>query len=141
MTEKIYYKILKDADKETVDDIISLYKSAGWWTEDSTPEIIPDMVKGSFIFLAAVNEKGRLVGMGRAISDGVSDAYIQDMAVLKELRGTGIGREIVSTLASLCIKSGILWLGLIAEPGTDTFYKTLGFKPLEGYIPLKYSVD
>jgi len=139
MKEKISYTVLKEADRETVDDIISLYKAGGWWTDDSIPEIIPDMVKGSFIFLAAVDEKGRLVGMGRVISDGVSDAYIQDMVVLKEFRGIGIGREIVRRLAGSCVKSGILWIGLIAEPGTEEFYDRLGFSTLERHIPLRYS--
>lgn len=138
MTEKVYYRVLKDADTETVNDIIRLYESGGWWTGDSKPEIIPDMVKGSFIFLSAVNEKGKLVGMGRAISDGVSDAYIQDMVVLKEFRGSGIGKEIVSILTRLCLEAGILWIGLVAEPDTEPFYKPLGFRALEGYKPLRY---
>ncbi len=141
MTVKILYNIIKDADSRTVDDIIALYKSGGWWTDDSKPEIIPDMVKGSFLFLAATDNNGTMVGMGRAISDGVSDAYIQDVVVLKELRGTGIGREIIKTLTQKCAKAGIMWIGLVAEPGTEAFYAPLGFRRLEGFTPLKYSME
>lgn len=139
MTDKIYYIVLKDADPGTVAGIISLYQAGGWWDSESEPAIIPDMVRGTFIFLAAQDVNGRLVGMGRAISDGVSDAYIQDVVVLKEFRGKGIGMEIISTLTRLCLEKKILWIGLVAEPRTETFYERLGFTPLAGHTPLRYT--
>jgi ribosomal protein S18 acetylase RimI-like enzyme len=40
----------------------------------------------------------RIIGMGRAISDGVSDAYIQDVTVHPDLRGKGIGKAIIRKL-------------------------------------------
>ena len=76
--------------------------------------------------------------MGRLISDGVSDAYIQDLVVLPEYRDKGIGREIVKTLINHCKKKGIHWVGLIAEPDQDGFYSNLGFKQMKNYIPMKY---
>lgn len=141
MTAKVLYNVIKSADSRLVDDIINLYISGGWWGDDSKPEIIPDMVKGSFLFLAAVDDNGKMVGMGRAISDGVSDAYIQDVVVLKEMRGTGIGREIIKTLTRECVQAGIMWIGLVAEPGTEAFYAPLGFRRLKGFTPLKYSME
>lgn len=139
MTETIHYRVFRDADIALVDDIVSLYRAGGWWDSESKPEIIPEMVKGSFIFLGALDINGRLVGMGRVISDGVSDAYIQDVVVLEKHRGQGIGRLIISTLISLCMEKGLLWIGLVAEPNTETFYEQLGFKPLPGHMPLRYT--
>jgi len=44
------------------------------------------LVRSSFAFAIAVHrESGATVGMGRAISDGVSDAYIQDLIVLPDI--------------------------------------------------------
>jgi len=40
----------------------------------------------------------RIIGMGRAISDRVSDAYIQDVTVHSDYRGRGIGKAIVRKL-------------------------------------------
>jgi len=139
MNGKVSYEILETADPDIVNGIISLYQAGGWWDSESKPEIIPDMVKGTFIFLAAMDENGKIIGMGRAISDGVSDAYIQDIVVLNEHRRKGIGKEIINTLTRLCVEKGILWIGLIAEPATDSFYEQFGFKPLAGYKSLKYS--
>jgi len=75
------------------------------------------------------------VGMGRAISDGVSDAYIQDVTVLKELRGRGIGKGIVQTLTGFLKERGLQWIGLISEPGYERFYESLGFKVMPNYTP------
>ena len=56
--------------------------------------------------------------MGRAISDLVSDAYIQDVTVLKEYRGKGIGKIIIQTLVEELKTKGVEWIGLVAATGT-----------------------
>ena len=76
--------------------------------------------------------------MGRVISDGVSDGYIQDLVILPDYRKGGIGREMVSALVKLCIQSGITWIALIAEPDTENFYLPIGFVPMQGHVPLIY---
>ena len=77
-----------------------------------------------------------LVGMGRVLSDGFSDAYIQDVVVLRNFRGKGIGGRLVAHLRDRCIDLGILWVGLIAEPGTTSFYERLGFNAMPGNVPM-----
>ena len=97
----------------------------------------PVLIRGSFLFAVAVDRKtGHAVGMGRVISDGISDGYIQDLVVLPEYRKTGIGTQIVSLLVKKCVEQGISWIGLIAEPDTEKFYLPFGFHPMEGYVPL-----
>ena len=81
---------------------------------------------------------GRAIGMGRVLSDGVSDGYIQDLVVLPGYRKSGIGRMIVSALLAACQAKGLGWIGLIAEPGSERFYLPLGFRQMKGYIPLLY---
>ncbi len=108
-------------------EIIALYKDAGWWKDHFPKEEVPSLIKGSFLFAVAVNEDGHAVGMGRVISDGVSDGYIQDLAVLKDYQSMGIGRKIVRFLLEECISSGLSWVGLFSEPGTEGFYEILGF--------------
>jgi ribosomal protein S18 acetylase RimI-like enzyme len=78
--------------------------------------------------------------MGRVISDGASDGYIQDVVVLPEFRGRGIGREIIRRLTDRCVAAGLTWIGLVAEPNTQEFYEALGFQPLTGFQPMLYQV-
>ena len=76
--------------------------------------------------------------MGRVISDGISDGYIQDVVVFPEYRKKGVGKKIVLTLLDECKKRGLGWIGLIAEPNSEQFYLPLGFRKLEDYVPLIY---
>lgn len=65
-----------------------------------------------------------LVGLGRAISDGVYQAAIYDLCVLPEHQGLGLGREIMKALlARLDVEHVILY----AVPGKEAFYEKLGF--------------
>ena len=124
------------------DEIADLYRAGGWWKEEYDPKELPQLILGSFLFVVAVDLKtGCAIGMGRVISDGVSDGYIQDLVVLPEYRKTGIGARIVSILVKRCIERGISWIGLIAEPGSEKFYLALGFHPMEGHTPLIFRSD
>jgi aralkylamine N-acetyltransferase len=124
------------------EDIANLYRAGGWWKEEYDQKELPRLIRGSFLFAVAVDKKtGHAVGMGRVISDGVSDGYIQDLVVLPDYRKTGIGASIVSTLVKKSVERGISWIGLIAEPDTEKFYLPFGFHPMEGHVPLKFRSD
>jgi spermidine synthase len=119
--------------------VVCLYKDAGWWSDDWGVEFIPAMIKGSFCFATAY-DGNEVVGMGRAISDGVSDAYIQDIIVLKDYRRRGIGAGIVKALTAFLEARGIDWIALVGEPGTEPFYMKCAFRKMRGYIPMKYDM-
>lgn len=122
------------------DEILALYRSAGWWHDgEDDPAEIPGIIRGSLVFIVALDRgSGRAVGMGRAISDGVSDAYIQDLVVLPGYRGRGIGKAILRSILAACRERGIGWIALIAEGGTGDFYRGLGFGVEEGDLPMMY---
>ncbi len=131
------YRVVAEAPSEAV---IELYKAGGWWRESQAwREAIPAMIRGSYCFMLALAPDGRAVGMGRVLSDGVSDAYIQDVVVVPELRGQGVGSEIIERLTAHCRAQGIGWIGLVAEPGTQPFYEGLGYHALEGYQPMLFA--
>ncbi|MCL2063128.1 MAG: GNAT family N-acetyltransferase [Candidatus Cloacimonetes bacterium] len=131
---KIEIKIVKTAD---IKQLIELYKDAGWWKEENDgtdPSFIQKIIEGSFCFAIAVIED-KIIGMGRSISDGVSDAYIQDVAVLREFRGQRIGVKIMDEIIKFLKNKNITWIGLIAEPNAVSFYDRYGFSRMENYVP------
>jgi ribosomal protein S18 acetylase RimI-like enzyme len=126
-------------EKWDIDEIVNLYKSGGWWKESYDESAIPNLIKGSFAFAVVIDKKTKkAIGMGRILSDGISDAYIQDLVLLKEFRNRGIGKKLVEFLINYCHSKNIFWIALIAEPNQDNFYKKIGFKKMKDYIPLKY---
>ena len=136
MKATVRYSFVKVADKEA---IISLYKAAGWWHEEQAErDTLPLLVRNSFCFMVAKDASGNIIGMGRAISDGVSDAYIQDVFVKESCRKQGIGRQIILRIKGYCLRKGLTWIGLIAQPGTSEFYKKLGFAVMDDYTPMLF---
>jgi len=138
MTEEegIEVRLVDVWDVETIAD---LYRAGGWWNERWDPAGLTALIAGSFAFAVAVDRAtGKAVGMGRVISDGVSDGYVQDLVVLPGYRGRGVGTMVLSALLDYCNSAGVAWIALVAEPGTETFYTALGFRRMEGHIPMRW---
>ncbi len=143
-------KLQKDESKDNLirvdfvrfwqeEDVVNLYRAAGWWKEEMDASRINDLIRGSFLFAVAIDiSTGRAVGMGRVISDGIADAYIQDLVVQGDKRSWGVGTMIISKLLEECRIRKITWIGLIAEPGKEEFYKSLGFVPMPEHVPMLY---
>ena len=86
--------------------------------------------------MAAVQQTGVILGMGRAISDRASDAYIQDIVVRPEARRRRIASAIMNVIAERLERDGMTWIGLIAKQGTYSFYHGLGFSEIPGAMPM-----
>ena len=78
------------------------------------------------MFKCFVYEEGKLVGVGRALADGVDCSYICDVALMPSHQGLGLGKQVVAKLVSL--SSGHKKIILYSVPGREPFYKKLGFK-------------
>ena len=70
----------------------------------------------------------RLIGFGRAISDGAYQAAIYDCAVLPEFQGQGIGTTIMNTILSRLSHCNVI---LYASPGKEGFYQKHGFRKMK----------
>lgn len=133
---EIEIKIVKNWPE---DDIVNLYRAGGWWKEGYDKSAIKEIIKGSFCFAVVIDKKtNKAIGMGRVISDGVSDGYIQDLVILSEYRKKGIGKKLTCALVDYCKSRGVKWIALISEPNQENFYKKIGFKEMKSYTPLKY---
>ncbi len=80
-------------------------------------------------FTCFVFEAGRLVGVGRVLSDGLDCAYLCDVAVLPSHQGRGIGKAILSDLIDRC--RGHRKIILYAVPGKEPFYRKFGFQRMK----------
>ncbi|UUX92743.1 GNAT family N-acetyltransferase [Methanoplanus endosymbiosus] len=121
-------------------EIIELYRQGNWWKEEWDKMGILPLISGSFLFAVAYSvRQNKAVGMGRVISDGVSDGYIQDLVILKDYRGKGLGKTVLKSLVDESVKRGLSWIGLIAEPDTEDFYRMEGFEIMNGHTPMIYT--
>lgn len=135
--DNVIYSVVKKSDPKR---ILELYRAENWWEHDENPaylKTVENIIANTFCFVIAEQE-GKIVGMGRAISDGCSDAYIQDVTVDKAMRGKGIGKGIVRALVDYLKEHEIQWIGLISEPGYERFYQSLGFDVMPNYTPFLF---
>jgi GNAT superfamily N-acetyltransferase len=80
-----------------------------------------------FGVVAVLNEQ--VVGMGRIVGDGAIFYYLQDVAVLPDHQGLGIGTQIVDRLVELVKENAPekAFFGVFAAQGTLPFYQRVGF--------------
>ena len=110
-----------------------LYLENAWIDESASPDFPRNAFAGSFLVAAAFAPDGRLAGVGRSLSDGVSDAYIQDVMTAKEFRRRGVGKLVTTALAAELKKRGVDWIGLVGVPGTEKFYASCGLVSAPGH--------
>ena len=135
----IKFKTLKVVNKSIINQIIKIYKDAGWWYNYDNPKRLRKIINGSYIFFIG-ESKNKIIAMARIISDGINDAYIQDFAVLKEFRNKGIGSKMLNFIIKTLKKKGFKWIGLISEKKSVSLYSRAGFKESYDKIPMIYEL-
>ena len=128
----ITYKIETEFPPSLLLAAAELYRVAEWVDENDDCAFLKAALENSCAVCVATCD-GQLCGMGRALGDHVSDAYIQDVVVAPEFRRQGIGGGIVKTLAAELRRQGVEWIGLVGAPGTENFYRALGLTAPQGY--------
>ena len=72
--------------------------------------------------------KTKLVGFGRAISDGAYQAAVYDCAVVEKYQGLGLGKRVMREILSKIPDCNVI---LYASPGKEGFYETQGFRRMK----------
>ncbi len=81
---------------------------------------------------------GELIGMGRLVGDGAMYWYLQEIVVLPEYQGMGIGTMIVNHLVDYAVKNSstgkFTTIGGVSATGKEGFYQKLGFEVIPNGI-------
>lgn len=104
-------------------ELSALYRAAPLGNKD--PESLRTAFTNS-MFKCFVREHGKLVGVGRALADGIDCSCICDVALLPTHQGLGLGKQIVRKLVAM--SAGHKKIILYSVPGKEAFYRKLGFK-------------
>lgn len=122
--------IVKKNDKIDIDGVIRLFLDAGWkkYAEDKD-KISRALEKSLTLYGAYVGKE--LVGYIRAIGDGETILYIQDLVVLTSYKRQGIGRALLS--AVLTEYKNVRQKVLITDnnPEAVGFYESMDFRAAE----------
>lgn len=111
-----------EIDNVNWDELSQLYKIAP--LGDKKPEDLKTVFTNSR-YKCFVYDGTKIVGVGRALADGVDVSYIADVAIHPDYQGQGIGKAIVNKL--LEFSKGYNKILLFASIGKEPFYAKLGF--------------
>jgi len=115
-------KWIYEIDNVNWDELSNLYKIAP--LGDKKAEDLKTVFTNSR-YRCFVYDGVKLVGVGRALADGMDVSYIADVAIHPEYQGQGIGKAIVSKLVEF--SKGHNKIILYASVGKEPFYAKLGF--------------
>lgn len=123
---KLQYELVENT--LTAEDFVRLKVATGFM--DRPLEQADKAIKNGLFNVSAVYE-GKVIGMGRLVGDGAMYWYLQEIIVLPEYQGQGIGRAIVERLLehikSETIPGTGVQVGLTAVKGKELFYEKFGF--------------
>ncbi|BFP41700.1 hypothetical protein FGF1_25450 [Flavobacteriaceae bacterium GF1] len=114
-------------------ELQKLFAQTTWAAKRKNLEI-KRMLEHLTVFVT-IRENSELIGFGRAISDGVYRALIDDIVVDDSYQKLGLGKVIVENLLKQL--AGVEGIFLNTKPDLEGFYKKFGFKKVEGTITME----
>ncbi|WP_105179320.1 GNAT family N-acetyltransferase [Streptococcus suis] len=118
--------------------VLNLYDSVGWTNYTGRPAMLQKALEHSLFVLAAF-DGDRLVGLLRAVGDGHSIVFIQDILVLPTYQRQGIGRQLLEQ--AITHFSVIYQLHLLTDntEKTRSFYEAIGFTAVDSLDCVAYT--
>ena len=111
-----------------------LFRKHAFWAQTRSIKDLRRMLKGSTVVVSLWRGK-RLVGFGRASSDGIYRAVLWDIVVAGDLQGRGLGRTVVEALLESPALRGVERLYLMTT-NSASFYGQFGFNSAEPQLLL-----
>ena len=108
------------------DEILRLYSSAGWTAYTEDMDALEQGYKNSLAVLAAY-EHNELLGVVRAVGDGFTVVFIQDILVYPEKQRRGVGTALMRALLDRYPDVRQIELTTDDTPETAAFYRSIGF--------------
>ena len=114
----------------TLEDVLPLYESVGWTNYTQHPKMLKEAYQNSLHILAALNDVGKLVAILRAVGDGASILFIQDILVYPEYQHQGIGTKLLHLTLEKYKNVYQIQLATDNSKKTVSFYESNGFTSL-----------
>jgi GNAT superfamily N-acetyltransferase len=111
-------------------EILCLYRAVGWSNYYQRPEMLENAFAHSLCILGAW-ENDKLIGLIRAVGDGCSIVFIQDLLVHPDHQRRGVGSALMEEM--LRRYAHVYQIQLVTDntEKTKVFYRTQGFRPLD----------
>lgn len=110
-------------------EILDLYASVGWTAYTDDPAALRNGFANSLLTLAAY-EEATLAGLIRAVGDGHTVVFVQDILVRPQFQRRGIGSALHRAVLNQYANVRQIELATDDTPKTTAFYHSMGFQEL-----------
>jgi ribosomal protein S18 acetylase RimI-like enzyme len=114
------YKIKCKIDPK---EIAELRKSVGW---NGMLESYKKALQNSYFYICCFKDN-ELIGFLDVVSNGITDAYIQDVIVKPSFQKKGIGKELMKIAIEKLTQDGVYAISVLFTEDNRDFYKKFGF--------------
>ncbi|HEX2905457.1 MAG TPA: GNAT family N-acetyltransferase, partial [Phototrophicaceae bacterium] len=120
------YDLLERAP--TLAEYTRMTLAVGW--ESFTNFAAVELALKNSLYHVIAYDHGEIVGMARVVGDGAMFYYIQDVAVVPDQRGRGLGQLLMNQIMAYLRANAPAraFIGLFATEGHDNFYRYYGFE-------------
>src|SRR5512132_424941 len=134
------YRVIDAIDADRLPQLMQLYSNE-WWTSHRTFEQVRDLVRWSDLVVGLCDlTDDRLVAFARVLTDRTFRAFIFDVIVAAEHRGSGLGHRLIEEVLSNPAVRGAEHVELYCKPELVPFYESLGFRrPDSGVVLMRLS--
>lgn len=109
-------------------EVLPLYESVGWTAYTEQPDVLRRGFEHSLLVLGAF-EGTRLLGLVRAVGDGETIVFIQDLLVAPDRQRTGVGTALLKAVLDRFPRVRQIELVTDDTPETRAFYQSAGLRP------------
>ena len=113
-------------------EILPLYRAVGWSNYFHHPEMLQRAYENSLCVLGAY-ENDELIGIIRAVGDGYSIVFIQDIIIHPQYQRRGIGTKLVKALLKQYDNVYQIQLMTDDTEKNKAFYKSIGFWTMDEF--------
>ncbi|HGY5548418.1 MAG: GNAT family N-acetyltransferase [Prochlorococcus sp.] len=106
-----------------------LLNKHAFWAKGRSHRELRKMLAGSTVVISLWSGK-RIIGFGRATSDGTCRAVLWDVVVAGDLQGCGLGRQVLEALLACNAISNAKRVYLMTTNSAE-FYRQLGFRNVD----------
>ncbi|MFD9892500.1 GNAT family N-acetyltransferase [Amycolatopsis sp. NPDC059027] len=120
------YELDDDPARVDLDVVWKFLSTEAYWARWRTRAQVEAQVRNAWRIVGAYETSGgRQVGFGRAFSDGVAMAYLADVFVVPDARGTGLGKELVREMVDNGPGANFRWM--LHTSDAHELYRQYGF--------------
>jgi GNAT superfamily N-acetyltransferase len=127
------YEIDDDPNRVDQEGVWRYLSTEAYWTRWRSKEDVRRQVSSAWRVVGCYSVSGAMVGFARAVSDGVTIAYLADVYVLREHRGRGLATALLTEMIDNGPGHDFIWM--LHTRDAHGLYRKAGFAdPDERYL-------